>query len=59
MGEQSESVLEQFRDYESMYEIYKIPQDLEFVIDLVKRGEKVPRSKRALYEATLRPLVAL
>lgn len=38
------------------YDEYRVPQDLEFAIDLLKTGTSLPLSKHSLYESTLSPI---
>lgn len=42
---------------EALYDEYKIPQDLEFGIELIKQGHPLPKSKYQLYESVLAPIL--
>ncbi|MGK7956815.1 MAG: NACHT domain-containing NTPase, partial [Crocosphaera sp.] len=47
-------VLKQFN--QSSYELYKIPQNLEFAIKLIQNNQPLPQSQQALYQAILKPI---
>src|SRR5262249_44282272 len=54
LGSQAEKIVAIF--YDELYREYEIPQDLELAIDLIEKGQPLPRSKLELYEATLKPI---
>jgi hypothetical protein len=53
-SEQAAIALQQFNT--DTYDAYKIPQDLEFAVELLKRGQSLPKTKSDIYKATLEPL---
>jgi hypothetical protein len=53
--EEADSVIREFT--EELYKEYRIPQDLEFVIELKKQGRPLPLTKQALYNAVLEPIL--
>jgi hypothetical protein len=40
-----------------IWELYKIPQDLELAMALLKRGDPLPQSRQELYQKTLAPIL--
>ncbi|AUX48236.1 uncharacterized protein SOCE26_097670 [Sorangium cellulosum] len=54
--ERAEATRRQFT--EETYEVCRIPQDLEYVVALIERGEALPRSRHDLYTRVLAPVLA-
>ncbi|MDJ0846409.1 two-component regulator propeller domain-containing protein [Crocosphaera sp.] len=55
LGEaKTKDVLKQFN--KSSYELYEIPQNLDFAIELIQNNKPLPKSQRALYQAILKPI---
>jgi hypothetical protein len=56
-AEKAKEVIAQFND--ETYKLYGIPRDLEFAIEIIQREKlaSVPKTRRALYTATLSPVI--
>lgn len=52
--ERARSLITQFT--QATYQQYRVPQDLEFAIELIKQNKPLPRTKMSLYEALIMPL---
>lgn len=52
---EADSLIEQFND--TTYEMCKLPQDLEFMLELAKYKQPLPQTKLELYQRRLAPLL--
>lgn len=55
LGSQAEITIREFD--QATYELYGIPQDLDFVIEILKQGKPLPLSRSELYDAMLEPIL--
>lgn len=54
-AEMAESTIRQFEG--ATFELYSVPQDLDFAIELVEQGKPLPQSRPELYDAMLAPIL--